>query len=101
MPRSLWEAYAGRSATSTPAPTSAAWWHTTSTPRSSSGQESASRTSRRWVSPGGAARAMRLLQHQVDPDHLVAVVLERGADRAADEPGRAGEQDLHGGPGIS
>ena len=35
-------------------------------------------------------------QHQVHPDHLVAVRLEDLADRGADEARRAGEQDPHG-----
>ena len=41
-------------------------------------------------------RAVRHRQHQVDADHLVAVGVEKLADGGADEPGRAGEQDLHG-----
>ena len=41
--------------TCTPAPTIAAWWQTTSTPRSRSTQAAASRTSSCWVPAGGAA----------------------------------------------
>ena len=43
-------------------------------------------------------RAVRHRQHEVDPDHLVAVLLEHLADGGADEAGRAGEQDPHGPP---
>ena len=51
------------------------------------------------VEPGGAGGrhggAVGALEHQVDPDHLVARGLELLPDRGADEPGRAGQQDLH------
>ncbi len=40
--------------------------------------------------------AVRLLEHQVDTHHLVAARVELAADGGADEPGSAGEQDLHG-----
>ena len=43
-------------------------------------------------------RAVGHRQHEVDPDHLVAVLLEHLADGGADEAGRAGEQDPHGPP---
>ena len=46
VPRSLCAAYAGRSSTDTPAPTIAAWWQTTSTPRA------ALSTRRRDARPG-------------------------------------------------
>ncbi len=49
---------------------------------------------------GGRRRPVGLLQHQVDTHHLVGVVLQGRADGSADEPGRAGEQHLHAGPGI-
>ena len=82
--------------TCTPAPTTAAWWQTASTPRSRSPHASASRTSSRCVPAGGSPDAVRQRQHQVDPDDLVPVALERRADRGADEAGRPGEQDPHG-----
>ena len=39
--------------------------------------------------------AVRLGQQHVDPDHVVAVGLQRGAHRGADEAGRPGDQDPH------
>ena len=41
-------------------------------------------------------RAVRLRQQQVDRDDLVTVRGELAGDLGADEPGRAGQQDLHG-----
>ena len=46
-------------------------------------------------------RPVRLLEHQVDPDHLVVVGLEGSGDRSADEARGAGYQHPHAGPGIS
>lgn len=49
---------------------------------------------------GRGAGAVSAVQHQVDADDLVAVRGQRPVDRAADEAGRAGEQDPHV-PGTS
>ena len=89
VPRSLWEAYAGRSATRTPSPTSAAWWQTTSTPRSRSTQAAASRTSSWWVPCGGSAAPWACGSIRSTPHHLVA--RRRSALRPTAEPMKPAE----------
>ena len=84
VPRSLWEAYAGRSATRTPAPTSAAWWQTdVDAPERGrpTRRSPASRTSSGGRRRGRRSRPWAEASIRSTPDDLVPGVVELRADR--------------------